>query len=104
MKGKVDFSKAASLEARFHSEVVAAASVWLDQKVKEKGYDNIVSCVSYLQSGVPQFRAEAQAASDWRDAVYSTLYKWEEAPPEGVVTIEQAIERLPQPVDFGWQA
>lgn len=104
MKGSIDFTKVTSLEARFHSEVVAAASVWLDQKVKEKGYDNIVSCVSYLQSGVPQFRAEAQAASEWRDAVYSTLYAWEEAPPAGVVTVDQAIERLPQPFEFGWPA
>lgn len=45
---------------------------YLDAKVKEHNYANVVSCVSYYNSSDDKYRAEARAVSEWRDHVYRT--------------------------------
>lgn len=77
---------------------------WLDSVVQAKGYDNIVSCASYASSSDDTFRAEAQAAIAWRDAVYRRGYEILAAIPEGVTTPEQVMALLPQPGEYGWAA
>lgn len=46
----------------------------LDKTVQARGYDNIVSCCSYVASSDPVFAAEAQAAVVWRDKVWRYCY------------------------------
>ena len=75
----------------------------LDETVQARGYDSIVSCVSYIGSRNEAFATEARAASDWRDAVYTRGYELLAAPPEGVTTVEQVLSLLPQASEFGWQ-
>ncbi|WP_439444431.1 hypothetical protein ABWU93_11290 [Xanthomonas translucens pv. translucens] len=87
-----------------HASFLVGVSVWLDSTVKSRGYDNIVSCASYANSTDAQFRAEAAAAVAWRDAVYRKLYELQANAPEGVTTLEQVIDLLPQPQAFGWPA
>jgi hypothetical protein len=82
--------------------VVTEASAWLDRRVKERGYDNIVSCISYINSTDELFRNEATAASAWRDALYRALYDMQANPPAGVTTVPDAIRLLPQPENYGW--
>jgi len=79
-------------------------TLWLDRVVRAKGYDSIVSCASYATSSDATFRAEAQAAIAWRDAVYRRGYEILADIPDGVTTPEQVMELLPQPGDFGWAA
>lgn len=79
-------------------------SAWLDSVVQAKGYDSIVSCASYANSTDPTFRAEAQAAIAWRDAVYRRGYEILADIPDGVTTPEQVIALLPQPAEYGWAA
>lgn len=43
---------------------------WLDAGARERGYDSILSMVSYRDSMVPKFRDEANEALRWRDAVW----------------------------------
>lgn len=86
----------------FHAAIVAGVAQWLDQTVQARGYDNIVSCASYANSTVERFQAEAVAAIEWRDAVYSTLYQFQADPPEGVATLDQVIGILPAAAEFGW--
>lgn len=75
---------------------------WLDSVVQAKGYDSIVSCVSYATSTDETFRGEAQAAIAWRDAVYRRGYEILADIPDGVTTPEQVMALLPQPAEFGW--
>ena len=37
-------------------------SVHIDNTVRERGYDNITACISYLNSSVEQFRTDAETA------------------------------------------
>lgn len=41
----------------------------------EWGYDSILSAVSYSAANNPQFKADANALSDWRDAVWTKAYQ-----------------------------
>lgn len=76
---------------------------WLDSVVQAKGYDNIVSCASYAASSDDVFRAEAQAAIAWRDAVYRAGYQiLADIPAAGVTTPDDVMALLPQPSEFGW--
>ncbi len=96
--------EAMNWEPSLEKKSKAAITTLLDSTVQARGYDNIVSCVSYLTSGNETFKAEAQAASDWRDAVYSTGYTLLEAPPDGVTTVAQVLALLPAATDYGWPA
>lgn len=74
----------------------------LDGAVKARGYDNIVSCVSYVGDANPTFDAEARAARAWRSAVYTAGYAILADTPEDVTTPEQVIALMPAAQDFGW--
>lgn len=82
----------------------ARISAWLDEVVQAKGYDNIVSCASYAASTDATFKAEAEAAIAWRDAVYRRGYEILADIPDGVTTTEQVMALLPQPEEYGWAA
>lgn len=72
----------------------------LDSTVQQRGYDDIVSCVSYIGDPNPRFDAEARAARDWRSAVYTFGYEVlamdplpdHFATPEGVISFMPSIE------------
>lgn len=86
------------------AQTKASISAWLDSVVQAKGYDNIVSCASYAASSDDTFRAEAQAAIAWRDAVYRAGYQILADIPEGVTTPDDVMALLPQPGEYGWTA
>lgn len=44
---------------------------YMDDKVAELGYDNVFTCISYINSTNPKFKAEAQSVLEWRDAVWA---------------------------------
>lgn len=93
---------ASSAATDYVAETKLRITQWLDSVVQAKGYDNIVSCASYASSSDDTFRAEAQAAIAWRDAVYRRGYEILADIPEGVTTPEQVMALLPQPTEFGW--
>lgn len=82
----------------------ARISAWLDEVVQAKGYDSIVSCASYATSTDATFKAEAEAAIAWRDAVYRAGYQILADIPDGVTTPDDVMALLPQPEEFGWTA
>jgi len=49
----------------------AAVQNLLDSTAKEKGYDNIISMTSYVNSGNAKWANEAAAAITWRDACWN---------------------------------
>lgn len=86
------------------AETKARLSAWLDEVVQGRGYDNIVSCASYAASTNATFRAEAEAAIAWRDAVYATGYELLNDIPAGITTPDQVLALMPLPTEFGWPA
>lgn len=56
-------------------ELVDAVQLHLDQTVRTRNYDSMISCCSYANSGVTQFATEAAAAIIWRDAVWVHCYQ-----------------------------
>lgn len=86
------------------AETKARLSAWLDEVVQGRGYDSIVSCASYATSTNATFRAEAEAAIAWRDAVYATGYDLLNDIPAGVTTPDQVLALMPLPTEFGWPA
>lgn len=86
------------------AETKAMISRWLDEVVQSKGYDNIVSCASYATSTNATFRAEAEAAIAWRDAVYAMGYELLADIPSNITTPEHVLALMPLPTDFGWPA
>ena len=80
----------------------ALITALLDSTVRQRGYDNIVSCVSYVGDANPTFDAEARAARAWRSAVYTAGYAILADTPEDVTTPEQVIALMPAAQAFRW--
>jgi hypothetical protein len=73
----------------------------LDLMAQSWGYDNVVSAISYLASGNPRFRAEAQAMLDWRDQVWSWAETLELDVQNGIkslpATMAEFLAQMPAP-------
>jgi hypothetical protein len=79
---------------------------WLDATAQGNGYDSLFTCISYLNSAMTQYAADAAAALAWRDAVWPACYQWQQDaltnPPATFPTSAEVIAQLPQPEAFGW--
>jgi len=81
---------------------------WMDGTAQQNGYDGVVSCVSYKDSGVAQWAADAAAMIAWRDAVWQWAYQQQPTldamTPEQVaaLTPEYIISQAPKAADFDW--
>lgn len=53
------------------ADYAASAQALLDTRARERGYDGILSAVSYLDDPHPPFAAEATALKAWRSAVWA---------------------------------
>lgn len=90
--------------ARFLPELQA----WMDGVAQQSGYDSVVSCVSYKDSGVAQWAQDAAAMIAWRDAVWQWAYQQQPTldamTPEQItgLTPEYIISQAPKPEDFNW--
>lgn len=92
------------------AEAAAALSAdvqaWLDEIAETDGYDSLASCISYRDSAVAQWAADAAAAIAWRDAVWQAAFQWQQAalanPPTSFPTSAEVIAQLPQPEAYGW--
>lgn len=80
--------------------------MWLDTTAQGNGYDSIASCVSYRDSAIAQWSADAAAAIAWRDAVWQACFQWQQSasdnPPTTFPTSAEVISQLPQPGASGW--
>jgi hypothetical protein len=86
--------------------LTADVQAWLDATAQGNGYDSIASCVSYRDSAIAQWAADAAAAIVWRDAVWLACFQWQQSastnPPATFPTSAEVIAQLPQPEAFGW--
>lgn len=58
----------------FQAYVADVVQKKLDTAAKDHGYDSILSAVSYKDSSVPAFSADATAFLAWRDGVWAYCY------------------------------
>lgn len=107
-----DESVIAPLPSPTFAEIVQALKPglqgWMDSVARSNGYDSVISCASYANSGVAQWKADALAIIAWRDAVWQAAYVWQEGAngqlPVQIPTLADVIAQLPQPEAFGWVA
>ncbi|SEO63128.1 hypothetical protein SAMN02800692_1500 [Luteibacter sp. UNC138MFCol5.1] len=79
---------------------------WMELTAQTNAYDSVLSCVSYKDSGVPQFAGDAAAMIAWRDALWRWASQWQAGfngqLPDPIPTLEEVIALAPQPEAFGW--
>lgn len=79
-----------------------AVDIWMNKKVQERGYNNVVSCISYENDDNPKFAAEASAVKLWRSRVYTRCYELLNAYVNGeyaegdIPSVEVFLTMLPQ--------
>ena len=66
---------AAKASAAAQTRLSAAVQAHLDATARARSYDSALSCVSYIDSTVAAYRAEATTMRDWRDAVWTRCYE-----------------------------
>jgi hypothetical protein len=84
--------------ARAQERLTTAVQSHLDATARARGYDSALSCVTYLDSTVPAYKAEATAMKLWRDAVWVrciTLMGEVKAGQRPIPTESQLIALLP---------
>ena len=87
--------------AEIQAGLVAAVQAHLDASAKARGYDNILSAVTYAGDAiVPQFDIEGQAYKTWRTQVWAYCYAYlaeVQAGTKAVPTAPELIALLPVP-------
>ena len=72
----------------------------LDEFAKEKGYDSILSAVSYSTSDIPKFKAEGIYAKKLRDSVWNKanelFNEFKSEQWETIPTMSEIIQELPE--------
>lgn len=76
---------------------------WMDSVAQTRGYDNIHTACSYVNSTDEIFAREGKACLQWRDVVWRTCYNILDEVMAGereIPTLEELIEELPK-LDWG---
>ena len=85
-------------QKRIFDSLVCAIQLKLDKKAHERSYDNMLSLCSYATSTNPRFRADADLAVPWRDAMWEKGYEILDAVIAGerpIPTREELLAELP---------
>lgn len=72
---------------------------YMDDAVKARGYDGILSACSYINTGIERFDSEGAACRMWRSAVWEKCYAIlaeVQAGARAVPTVEELINELPK--------
>ena len=80
-------------------QLTAAVQRHMDTTVQTRGYDNILSACSYVNTGIERFDIEGSACRDWRSTVWDKCYAIlaeVKAGTRAVPTAEELISELPK--------
>lgn len=75
-------------------DVIDVVQNLLNTTAQSKRYDNMLSLSTYINSTVPQFKAEAEAGILWRDNCWSTCYDILASGVE-ITSIDEVLAQLP---------
>lgn len=84
-------------ESGIQKRLTDAVQNWMDRRAQERGYDNIASACSYIQSTDTVFQAEAEVCVAWRDRVWRYCYNVLDAVMAGqrsIPTVEELLAEL----------
>lgn len=81
-------------ESGIQKKLTDAVQNWMDRRAQERGYDNIASACSYIQSTDAVFQAEAEVCVAWRDRVWRYCYNVLDQVMAGQRTIPTAEDLL----------
>lgn len=85
---------------QIQKDLTSAVQAHMDSVAKNKGYDNILSAVTYAdEPGVPAFQAEGVVFRAWRSAAWEYCYAQLAAVLKGereTPTAAELIEELPE--------
>ena len=80
-------------------QLTAAVQRHMDTTVQTRGYDNILSACSYVNTGIERFDIEGAACRAWRSTVWDKCYAIlaeVKAGTRAVPTAEELISELPK--------
>ena len=81
------------------TELTNTVQAYMDDAVKARGYDDILSACSYINTGIERFDSEGAACRMWRSAVWEKCYAIlaeVQAGARAVPTAEELINDLPK--------
>ena len=90
------------------AEFLPQLQAWLDSVAKQNNYDTAGSCISYENSSVSQWAADAVAMRKWRDTLWLWAYAQQATlnamTPDQLanLTVDYIISQAPKPADSGW--
>jgi hypothetical protein len=86
------------------NDLETGVQIWLDAAAQANGYSGMDSCISYYNSSIAQWAADAKAGLAWRDAVWTYCFAAQTNPQfvSNPPTLAQLLTELPQPAEFGW--
>lgn len=80
------------------ADMARAVQHILDSTANSRGYDSVLSAVSYANSVIPQFAADAAAFSLWRDQCWAYAYQVladVQGGQRGIPTLDEFLAELP---------
>lgn len=84
------------------TSLTSAVQRHLDVTASEKNYDSILSCTTYATSKNPKFKAEGQAAVEWRDDVWTACYQIMDEVKEGIREIPTELDIIEELPKMSW--
>jgi len=84
--------------SQLEADVGMAVQLVLDTQAQTMGYDSILSAVTYFDSTVPSFAADAARLKPWRDACWAYCYALLAQAQAGSIpipTVESVVAGLP---------
>lgn len=74
----------------------------MDKTVQARGYDDVFTCISYVNSTDDTFKAEANAVLQWRDLVWRKCYEILADVEAGKRTVPSEAELLAELPKLEW--
>lgn len=80
-------------------ELINGVQMYMDEVAASRGYDNIFTVCTYIDTGVERFDIEGAKARRWRSAVWEFCYAYLDdvlAGKKAIPTSSELIEQLPK--------
>jgi hypothetical protein len=76
------------------SKIESAAQALMDKAARLRGYDSMISVISYLSSSNPTWKADAEAGRAYRDLIWNTLRILETSVSQGQQPMPASIDEV----------
>lgn len=102
MMEKLNLTPADFGEKSLQQQYTELVQKHMDKTVQARGYDDVFTCISYVNSTDDTFKAEAQSVLAWRDAVWRMCYSILADVEQGKRDIPSEAELLAELPSLEW--